>query len=121
MVATGGAAVPAPEGRDLTEWSRLEDQDRDEELQEHSQERRWKGKSKDMDFKGFDAEMGVPQAAMPSLDEEREENGGVNGTYPPVSEEAAEEREVAEVRGFPVVALYFMVLIWSLIGSILRT
>lgn len=96
MVATGGAAVPAPEGRDLTEWSRLEDQDRDEELQEHSQERRWKGKSKDMDFKGFDAEIGVPQAGMPSLDEEREENGGVNGTYPPVSEEAAEEREVAE-------------------------
>lgn len=106
MVATtAGLAHPAPEGRDLGEWSRLEDQDRDQEAQEHDQRRRWKGKGKDLGYNGIDEEMGVSQVGMPSLDEERD-NDGVNGSYPPVSEEAAEEREVAEVRNFSSPVLF---------------
>lgn len=106
IATTTGSAHPAPEGRDLSEWSRLEDQDRDEEAQEHDQKRKWKGKGKDLGYNGIDEEMGVSQAGMPSLDEEREENDGVNTSYPPVSEEAAEEREVAEVRDFPSLILF---------------
>jgi hypothetical protein len=90
------STVPSLESRDLTEWTQLEDQEPHTD-EEASQKRKWKGKSKDLEFRGFDAEMGVSDPnALPSLDE-REEGGEVGGSYPPMSEEAAEEREVAEV------------------------
>ncbi|CUA66844.1 hypothetical protein RSOLAG22IIIB_00293 [Rhizoctonia solani] len=73
-------SVEIPEGRDLTEWQQLEDAD-DLERQGLTG-KRWKGKGKDV--------------AMSSIDEERANVNGSSKSYPPLSEEAAEERAVME-------------------------
>ncbi|KAG8777939.1 hypothetical protein FRC12_000113 [Ceratobasidium sp. 428] len=90
------AVHPPVESRDLGEWTQLHDDEQSQDEEDREERRKRKGKSKDSDFKEVDAEMGMPQdGAMPNLDE-REEEGGVDGSYPPVSEEAAEERQVVE-------------------------
>lgn len=79
----------ALESRDLGESRQPEDQEPNQDEEEFDQRRKRKGKSKDLDFRGFDSEMGVSES----------DGGGVNeagGSYPPISEEAAEEREVVE-------------------------
>ncbi|KAG8691382.1 hypothetical protein FRC11_004495 [Ceratobasidium sp. 423] len=89
LVLTTMASTSAemPEGRDLTEWQRLEDAD-DLERQGLAGQRRWKGKSRDTDYS--------PDVALSSIDEERTQVNGVSKSYPPLSEEAAEERAVME-------------------------
>ncbi|CAE6430970.1 unnamed protein product [Rhizoctonia solani] len=76
-----------PEGRDLAEWQKLED-DEDLERQGLTGQRRWKGKSKDLDYS--------PDVALSNIDEERTQVNGASKSYPPLSEEAAEERAVME-------------------------
>ncbi|KAH7339599.1 hypothetical protein B0J17DRAFT_716607 [Rhizoctonia solani] len=76
-----------PEGRDLAEWQKMED-DEDLERQGLTGQRRWKGKSKDVDYS--------PDVALSSIDEERTQVNGAAKSYPPLSEEAAEERAVME-------------------------
>lgn len=76
-----------PEGRDLAEWQRLEDAD-DLERQGLTGKGRWKGKSRDADYSS--------DAAPSSIDEERTGVNGASKSYPPLSEEAVEERAVVE-------------------------
>ncbi|CAE6472350.1 unnamed protein product [Rhizoctonia solani] len=75
-----------PEGRDLAEWQQLEDVD-DLERQGLTGQR-WKGKGKDVDY--------GPDVALSSIDEERAAANGASKSYPPLSEEATEERAVME-------------------------
>ncbi|QRV79401.1 hypothetical protein RhiJN_07416 [Ceratobasidium sp. AG-Ba] len=86
------SALQSLESRDLGEWRQLEDQEPDQDDEERNQSRRQKGKSKDLDFRGFDAEMGVSEPEVA----ERESMNDARGSYPPMSEEAAEEREIVE-------------------------
>ncbi|CAE7066061.1 unnamed protein product [Rhizoctonia solani] len=76
-----------PEGRDLAEWHQLEDAD-DLERQGLTGQGRWKGKSKAVDYS--------PDVATASIDDERAEVNGAAKSYPPLSEEVAEERAVLE-------------------------
>jgi hypothetical protein len=92
-----GTTLPPPESRDLAEWRQLEDSDQDEEQEEYDRKRRWKGKSKDTDFRADDAELGIPNHTISGADEERADISEVGRSYPPLSEEAAEERVVVEV------------------------
>ncbi|KAG9126210.1 hypothetical protein FRC07_004428 [Ceratobasidium sp. 392] len=88
------ATVHTPlESRDIGEWTQLHDE---EEEEDRDQRRKRKGKSKDMDSQGFDAEMGMSPAGETAKLDEREEGTGVDGSYPPMSEDAAEERRVVE-------------------------
>ncbi|CAE6414931.1 hypothetical protein ACGC1H_007093 [Rhizoctonia solani] len=75
-----------PEGRDLAEWQQLEDTD-DLERQGLTGQR-WKGKGKDADYNA--------DVALSSIDEERTAVNGASKSYPPLSEEATEERAVME-------------------------
>ena len=90
------SALQSLESRDLGEWTQLEDQEPNQDQEERKQRRKSKGKSKDIEFQGFDAEMGVAQANGMTSPDEREEGNGAGGSYPPMSEEAAEEREVVD-------------------------
>ncbi|KAJ1304563.1 hypothetical protein OPQ81_005704 [Rhizoctonia solani] len=80
-------STEVPEGRDLAEWQNLEDED-ELERQGLTGQRRWKGKGKDIDYS--------PDVALASIDEERTRVNGASKSYPPLSEEAAEERAVME-------------------------
>ncbi|CAE6517838.1 unnamed protein product [Rhizoctonia solani] len=80
-------SAEVPEGRDLAEWQQLEDTD-DLERQGLTG-RRWKGKSKDVDY--------GPDVPLSSIGEERTAANGSSKSYPPLSEEVAEERAVMEV------------------------
>ncbi|KAF8757291.1 MFS general substrate transporter [Rhizoctonia solani] len=75
-----------PESRDLGEWHRLEDGD-DNERQGLTGQGRWKGKSKELDYS---------DPGLTSIDEERAQVSGASESYPPLSEDAAEERAVME-------------------------
>ncbi|KAG8746352.1 hypothetical protein FRC10_005341 [Ceratobasidium sp. 414] len=86
-------ALPSLESRDLGEWTQLHDQEPDQDEEDHDHRRKRKGKSKELEF---DAEMDVPQGSEMATLNERDEGSGVGGSYPPMSEEAAEEREVIE-------------------------
>ncbi|KDN45194.1 hypothetical protein RSAG8_05109, partial [Rhizoctonia solani AG-8 WAC10335] len=79
-------SAEVPEGRDLAEWQQLEDTD-DLERQGLTG-RRWKGKSKDVDY--------GPDVPLSSIGEERTAANGSSKSYPPLSEEVAEERAVME-------------------------
>ncbi|KAG9099240.1 hypothetical protein FS749_001747 [Ceratobasidium sp. UAMH 11750] len=87
------SALPSLESRDLGEWTQLQDEEPDQDEEDPDQRRKRKGKSKEVEF---EAEMGVHQDGEMATLNEREEGGGVGGSYPPMSEEAAEEREVIE-------------------------
>ena len=88
------ATHPTPESRDLTEWSRLDDTDQDE--QEEHAERRWKGKGKDTNHAGTDLESGISNPVVSHADEDTIDGSGRRGSYPPLSEEVEEERAVVE-------------------------
>lgn len=103
-MAPTSPSTTTPESRDLGEWRQVGHTDPDEE--EVGQRQRWKGKSKDTHFGGGDAEMG--NGGMNSMDEERV---GTNGSYPPLSEEAAEEREVVEVSPPAKSQIWFLILL----------
>jgi len=86
-------ALPSLESRDLGEWTQLHDQEPDQDEEDRNQRGKRKGKSKELEF---DAETDVPQSGEMAILNERDEGSGVGGSYPPMSEEAAEEREVIE-------------------------
>ncbi|KAG9103042.1 hypothetical protein FRC06_000369 [Ceratobasidium sp. 370] len=87
------SALPSLESRDLGEWTQLQDEEPDQDEEDRDLRRKRKGKSKEIEF---DAEIGVPQASEMATLNAREKGSGVGGSYPPMSEEASEEREVIE-------------------------
>ncbi|KAB5595997.1 Mitogen-activated protein kinase organizer 1 [Ceratobasidium theobromae] len=93
--SNGGTILPPAESRDLAEWNQLDDSDRDEE-QEVGRKGRWKGKSKMADFGADDPEIGISTRMTSSMDDERGAGNESGRSYPPLSEEAAEERAVIE-------------------------
>lgn len=103
--SNGGTILPPAESRDLAEWNQLDDSDRDEE-QEVGRKGRWKGKSKMADFGADDPEIGISTRMTSSMDDERGAGNESGRSYPPLSEEAAEERAVIEV-SYPIKTLLF--------------